>query len=69
MQKQARFSVIIPTLQRSPRLIPLLETLAAHDLVGEVLIVNNAPTPLPFDHAKVRTLNQEENIFVFRPGT
>ena len=65
MQKQARFSVIIPTMQRSPRLIPLLGTLVANDLVGEVVVINNAPTPLPFDHAKVRTLDQEQNIFVY----
>ena len=59
-----RFSVVIPTLQRSHRLAPLVEMYCAHDLVGEVIIVNNAPGPLPFDHAKVRVLQQDHNLYV-----
>ena len=59
-----RFSVIIPTLQKSCRLPALVSMYCAHFLVGEVIIVNNAIKPLRFDHEKVRVLQQTENIYV-----
>lgn len=58
------FSVVIPTLQKSELLYPLVHMYCEHPLVGEVIIVNNAPEPLPFDHPKVRILQQTENIYV-----
>lgn len=58
------FSVIIPTLQRSPRLKHLVRICADHPLVLEVLIINNAPVPLKFESSKVRVLDQAENIYV-----
>ena len=60
----AVFSVIIPTLQRSARLPELVERCSAHPLVLEVLVINNATTPLPFTSPKLRVLQQSENIFV-----
>lgn len=60
----SEFSVIIPTLQRSEELRPLVEQCAAHPRVLEVLVINNAPTPLTWTSPKVRVLQQEENIFV-----
>lgn len=58
------FSVIIPTLQQSDLLTPMVERYCAHPMVGEVLIVNNASRSLLFAHPKVRVLQQVENIFV-----
>ena len=58
------FSVVIPTLQKSPKLGRLISSLDSVDLVGEILVINNAPEPLEFASQKVRILNQSENIFV-----
>lgn len=58
------YSVIIPTIQRSDLLVPMLERYVADPVVGEVVIVNNAQVPLDLDSPKVRVLQQEENIFV-----
>lgn len=59
-----RFSVIIPTLQRSPLLEEMLSRYLEHPLVGEVIVINNAPAPLSHTHEKLRVLQQDENIFV-----
>jgi hypothetical protein len=59
-----RFTVVIPTLQLSPLLSDLVRTYDAHPLVGEILVVNNSPAPLPFDAGKLRVLGQRTNIFV-----
>lgn len=66
MNRRARpsFSVVIPTLQRSSMLHPLVDALCASSHVGEVIIVNNADRPLDFASPKARTLDQERNIFV-----
>lgn len=61
---QGKFSVVIPTLQRSPDLWPLVEELSAHPLVHEVLVINNVLEPLSWPSAKVRVLQQQKNIFV-----
>lgn len=58
------FSVIIPTLQRAPQLAELVAMLSQHPLVDEVLIINNAITPLPFRGDKVRVLQPERNMYV-----
>ncbi len=58
------FSVVIPTLQRSPDLHPLIEQCAAHPLVLEVLIINNSTDPLTSESSKVRVIQQDENIYV-----
>jgi len=61
---RSRFTVIIPTLQRSSGLREVTLRTAAHPLVCEVLVINNAPTPLGFDHHKLRVLQQDTNIYV-----
>ncbi|MEV7100382.1 glycosyltransferase family 2 protein [Micrococcus luteus] len=61
---RGRFSVIIPTLQKADELPGLVEQCAAHPRVLEVIVVNNAPTPLSWESPKVRVLQQERNIFV-----
>lgn len=63
-EARGRFSVVIPTLQRARELRPLVEQCAAHPLVREVLVINNAREPLPWVPPKVRVLQQAENIFV-----
>lgn len=60
----SEFSVIIPTLQRAKELHDLVEICAAHPLVLEVLVINNAPEPLHWASPKVRVLQQAENIYV-----
>lgn len=64
MNYRGQFSVVIPTLQRSDDLHAVVELCAAHPLVAEVLVINNAPAPLEYESAKVRVLDQGENIFV-----
>lgn len=59
-----RFSVVIPTMQKSKHLEPLVAMYCAHELVGEVIVINNVLTPLSFDHPKVKLLQQDQNIFV-----
>lgn len=59
-----RFSVIIPTLQRSPLLRSVVDGCVAHPLVAEVIVINNAPAPLAWTSEKVRVLQQADNIFV-----
>lgn len=58
------FSIVVPTLQRSPRLQEVTLRCAEHPLVREVLVINNAQEPIPFSHPRVRVLQQEQNIFV-----
>lgn len=60
----AMFSVVIPTLQRSAQLGPLVEQCCAHPLVAEVIVINNAVEPLSWPSPKVRVLPQRENIYV-----
>lgn len=58
------FSVVIPTLQRSELLSPLVDLYAEHPLVGEIIVINNASAPLAWNSPKVRVLQQEQNIYV-----
>lgn len=68
--KANKFSVIIPTMWRAPDVFRnLLERLVEHELVGEIIIINNdtAATPMWMKIAnieKLRTLYQYENIKV-----
>lgn len=59
-----QFSVIIPTLQFADGLDGLVRQCAAHPLVVEVLVINNASSPLRWESNKVRVLQQSENIYV-----
>lgn len=61
---RAGFSVIIPTLQRSDVLDSILSQCAAHPLVEEVIVINNATEPLRASHQKLRILDQPHNIYV-----
>ncbi|WP_198391955.1 glycosyltransferase family 2 protein [Brevibacterium yomogidense] len=58
------FTVVIPTLQRSPDLDDIVTQCAQHALVHEVIVVNNTDPPLRWDLPKVRVLNLGRNIFV-----
>lgn len=64
MDYAGQFSVVIPTLQRSDDLRTVVDQCAAHPLVAEVLVINNATDPLAFESPKVRVLDQGRNIFV-----
>lgn len=59
------YSVVIPTLGLSDRFDELLTRYLRHRLVGEVIVVNNAPhRPVERRHRKLRVLAQKTNIFV-----
>lgn len=60
----SKFSVIIPTLQRSDILPQVVNLCDSHPLVGEVIIINNEQKSLDFDSPTVRVVNLEQNIFV-----
>ncbi|WP_150108368.1 glycosyltransferase family 2 protein [Brachybacterium muris] len=64
MDYAGQFSVVIPTLQRSDDLRTIVDQCAAHPLVAEVLVINNATDALTFDSPKVRVLDQGRNIYV-----
>lgn len=57
MDYAGQFSVVIPTLQRSDDLHAVVELCAAHPLVAEVLVINNAPALLEYGSSKVRVLD------------
>lgn len=59
------WTVVIPTMWRSPLTIPLLKSLAASTLVNEVIIIDNSPRDRPpFQFPKIQILEQSENIYV-----
>lgn len=58
------FTVIIPTLQRVRGTAALVRDLSASPLVSEILVINNAPKPLPYYAPKVREIHRPTNIFV-----
>jgi glycosyltransferase involved in cell wall biosynthesis len=63
------FSVITPTMWRCPELFELsLNQLVTHDLVDEIIIINNAVEQTPnwpvLGHEKIKMLNQTSNIKV-----
>lgn len=60
-----KISVIIPTIQKNIKVLEsLLSSLLTDEVVGEILIINNAERMLVIPSDKVRVLNQKENIFV-----
>tara|TARA_R100000654_G_scaffold40902_1_gene66993 strand:- start:2 stop:1243 length:1242 start_codon:yes stop_codon:yes gene_type:complete len=59
------FSVIIPTMWRSMRLLGMLHRLYNSDYVDEIIIIDNdKDSRFSFDNKKIKLLEQEENIFV-----
>ena len=59
-----RFAVVIPTLQRSPLLAPLLDDLLAQPLVNEVVVINNSTGELAVADPRVRVLSPGRNLLV-----
>ena len=58
-------SAIIPTLWKAKDFTDhLVEVLIEDKSVGEIIIIDNAPTDFFYDNKKVVTLKQEENIYV-----
>lgn len=59
------FSVVIPTMQKSALLWPLLEVLQTHPDVDEILIVNNSDRDLDRDlPPKAKQIYQGPNLYV-----
>ncbi|GAA5108193.1 hypothetical protein GCM10023339_06940 [Alloalcanivorax gelatiniphagus] len=60
----APFTIVIPTLQRSPLLRELVNRLTSAPLVHEVVIINNASTRLDMGLPRSRVLDMASNIYV-----
>ena len=61
----SKVSAIIPTLWKAKEFTDhLVEVLVEDISVGEIIIIDNAPTDFFYDNKKVVTLKQEENIYV-----
>lgn len=59
------FSVVIPTMWRSMRLLGMLHRLYESDHVDEIIIIDNhKDLRFSFHNKKVKLLEQSENIFV-----
>lgn len=61
------FSVIIPTMWKIDSFPHFLQSLAEHNLVDEVIIINNNIKKTPFsllNHPNIKLLNQSHNIGV-----
>ncbi len=59
------FSVVIPTMWRSMRLLGMLHRLYNSDHVDEIIIIDNdKDSRFSFDNKKIKLLEQDENIFV-----
>lgn len=60
-----KVSAIIPTIWKAPEFTEhLVEVLIKDESVGEIIIIDNAPTDFFYDNEKVVTLKQEENLYV-----
>lgn len=61
-----KFSVVIPTMWRSERTLPMLKDLDASDYIEEIIIVDNDTSKCPglSDISKLIYLPQKENIYV-----
>ena len=61
----SKVSAIIPTLWKAKDFTDhLVEVLIEDKSVGEIIIIDNAPTDFFYDNKKVVTLKQEENLYV-----
>jgi hypothetical protein len=63
------YSIIIPTMWRSKNLITFVHDLASHQLVSEIIIIDNNPLCRPDDmilscHYKLRVITSGENMYV-----
>ena len=59
-----KFSIIIPTLWKSPFLLELLDELDKSELVGEIILVENKINPEPLTYNKLIRVGLSENIYV-----
>jgi hypothetical protein len=59
------FSVVIPTMWKSMRLLGMLHRLYESDYVDEIILIDNDKNlRFSFENKKIRLLEQDENIFV-----
>lgn len=59
------FTAIVPTLQRSPYLMPLLDVLMRAELVAEIVLIDNATEPLlTTAHPKLDIVRPGRNLYV-----
>lgn len=58
------FSVVIPTLQRSPTLPELLRRLSQSSSVAEIMVINNSSSPLSARPPRTDVIEPGRNIFV-----
>jgi hypothetical protein len=61
----SKVSAIIPTLWKAKEFTDhLVDVLIEDESVGEIIIIDNAPTDFSYDNEKVVMLRQEENLYV-----
>jgi len=61
----SKVSAIIPTLWKAKEFTDhLVDVLIKDESVGEIILIDNAPTDFSYDNEKVVMLRQEENIYV-----
>jgi hypothetical protein len=61
------FSVIIPTMWRSKKILSSVSDLINCNLISEIIIINNnvgQELEIDFNNDKIKLLNQKENIYV-----
>jgi len=59
-----KFSIIIPTLWKSPVLLEMLDRLNESELVGEIILIENKINPEPLTHSKLIRVGLSKNIYV-----
>jgi|TARA_Y100000310_G_scaffold68472_1_gene63847 hypothetical protein len=61
----SKVSAIIPTLWKAKEFTDhLVDVLIEDESVGEIIIIDNAPSDFSYDNEKVVMLRQEENLYV-----
>ena len=61
----SKVSAIIPTLWKAKEFTDhLVNVLIKDESVGEIILIDNAPTDFSYDNEKVVILRQEENLYV-----
>ena len=61
----SKVSAIIPTLWKAKQFTDhLVNVLIKDKSVGEIILIDNAPTDFSYDNEKVVILRQEENLYV-----
>ena len=64
MENYQMISVIIPTLWKCSLTLSVLEELSKHELVSEIILIDNSELNININIPKVKHIKESENIFV-----